>query len=331
MDNTNLLAVIPPTDDGVLVPNLNEPVTPPQSRGLLVTFWRDFRTAVPDGGVRPDVFTICCFVGAFVHPLIGLGLFALLAYVEGTVLIEENCPDVILWFRRLWRGGPTPIPPYAEAVAMLQASPNAIERNSLLIGKVFGTEWPVLPPDSLAEENIHIMGPTRIGKSKTTKLPLAKQQIAKSKYVVISFDLGGDETDIHELREAAEQAGVPFYLFTIDPTKLSHVFNPLTQSHLSDDPLERSAMITQGLGLSTGSQEYGEWWFQDCMELVADREFEEFGRPTIRETVEEITKLDLSELARRLRLTPHKLQSGEHLNIDLEKAATHSGTERPGI
>jgi hypothetical protein len=146
--------------------------------------------------------------------------------------------------------------------------------------------------------------------------------------VSVFLDLGGDLTDVHEMREAAEAAGLPFYLFTIAPENESHPFNPVTQTYITEAD-EMGDIIAQGLGITRPSQQHGEWYFVSQSRRLAVAQFREFRRPSIMETMKAIEKLPLGELAKRLNLSARDIEHGEHINIELQQLARIAGANAP--
>jgi hypothetical protein len=212
---------------------------------------------------------------------------------------------------------------------MLRKSPNEIERRSILLGTVRGTSWPILIPDEIRREHVHITGSSGSGKSKSVKNPMLLQIINRREEVVIILDLGGDISDVHEFHEAANATGTPFYLFTTEGMNGSHEFNPIAQSYI-DAGADVGSLLMQGLGITGPSQEYGKWYFASQAEKRASRQFKAFARPTVRETMQEVAKLPLGELAKRLNLSARDIEHGEQANLELRKIAEIPGANGPG-
>ena len=82
-------------------------------------------------------------------------------------------------------------------------------------------------PESLANQHLHVMGPTGCGKTATLMLPLAIQAIEKG-YGACLVDFKGDYSLIQSIQEKCKQVGKKFYFFSIDPRERTDPYNPLS-------------------------------------------------------------------------------------------------------
>lgn len=123
-------------------------------------------------------------------------------------------------------------------VKRMHQSANSIERNSTYWGYTVDEEYPVLIPDELLFEHVHILGGTGTGKSALGLSPLTVQLIRQGNGPVLVLDLKGDMALFNTARIEAEAAGRKFKWFTNKPNRSTYVFNPWRQAYLEGMTLQ---------------------------------------------------------------------------------------------
>jgi hypothetical protein len=264
------------------------------------------------------------FLGFGLNPLLSIIALGFFTYVETCAWVYWLDIDLGRWFG----ARQAPVPTYQEALEMLGKSPDPIERNSIYLGTVLGPGWPVLAPPDLFREGVQVTGPAGAWKSSGTVEPILFQKIARADEVIIILDLGGDASSVHKYRDAAKRAGIPFYLFTTDPEKKSHVFNPLTQSHLR--PGEKlGQMFCQALGITGPGRSPDDAFFASQAEQLGIKEFELLNRPTFREVMAKVDELSLGDRVKVFGLSARSIEFGERVNLDLRAASNVLGMNGP--
>jgi hypothetical protein len=312
MDNTNLLGPTPPRGNTVFAENIQPPKAYSEPRLLTVAL---------DIINHPILGYVCVpFVMAFMIACMAFPpLFLLVALVVILFVAHEFLAvcgfNVLGYLRR--EPEPIPLPPYAEAVKMLRESPNAIERNSVLIGAVAGTQVPVLVPTAVLMQNVHIIGPVGSYKTWMALLGIVSQMIAMRRFVTFYCCLKGDKGAMHFLRREARRVGLPFHVVTMDPELPSEVFNPLNQSCFRS-PAERAAMILQVLGLNNASTVHGESYWQSMNATRAKRQMGAFPDcRSFRELDQAASLLGKGDLAKKLNYSVQELEHGAHFASEI--------------
>jgi hypothetical protein len=307
MQFETLLGRVPSTAKSVFAKNLRDKLPEAPKPNFLVWRWASLREA----------FGFIVLVIALTLP----PLFAQNGWftIPWTVFVLSL--EIFAWFHwykvdpwRAFRKTPkTGLPEYKEAVAMLRGSKNAMERDSILLGNVSGTSWPVLIPFAALIQNAHIYGPIGSYKSWMALLGMEHQVILRGDSVVFHVCLKGDVATMQFLRAAAAAAGLPFRLITIDPGLPSEGYNPLNQS-CTPTPGERAAKILQVFGLNTASTAHGESYWQAMSATRAKKQIAAFPEcRTFRELDQAAAALGNPGLAKKLECTVQELERGMHV------------------
>jgi len=152
-----------------------------------------------------------------------------------------------------------------DLVNRVRRSGDPVEKESLLLGVNAWDDTPVIVPRDVFREHAHILGDSGSGKTSLGIASLLTQFVRFRDCSVVIIDLKGDDLALFEgARIEAERAGLKFRWFTNELDKPSHIFNPLTQSHLPRlTPYQRTDVLTSALGLQYGS-DYGRGFFSDA-------------------------------------------------------------------
>ncbi len=151
-------------------------------------------------------------------------------------------------------------------VARLHDSRNPLERQSVWVGCHLQHGYPILVDRSLYFEHAHVVGSAGSGKTALSLTSDITQLIRSSRSEdpaggIVILDCKGDPALLHTAREEALAAGRKFRLFTNQPGRPSHGFNPLLNCGATKLSLsEIVGVIAQALNLYHG-EGYGRGFF----------------------------------------------------------------------
>lgn len=86
-------------------------------------------------------------------------------------------------------------------------------------------------PIGLANQHIHILGPTGCGKTALAIMPIGIQVIARG-YGAAFVDFKGDYGLIQNIAQKCKEEGKRFYYFSINPSEKSEAYNPLASGNV---------------------------------------------------------------------------------------------------
>ena len=184
----------------------------------------------------------------------------------------------------------TPKTAWDRRVERIQHSLDPVERRHLYLGKSREFGYPVLLDRELLHQHAWIHGGTGsrktslgvstlsaqliAGESKARRewlgqMGVGREQEPDERCSVLVLDLKGDPSLLWSCYLEAEQAGVPFKLFTNVVGRQSHVFNPLDPAHLAalTTTNQRCQTILQALSAEYGSG-YGRSFYSAMNEIV---------------------------------------------------------------
>jgi len=120
-----------------------------------------------------------------------------------------------------------PVCDWEGYVRRLQQSADTKVRNHLFMGVHATEDYPVLVPQKVIAEHVHLLGDSGSGKTALGLAPLLSQLIAAQDSAVVIIDLKGDMA----LFEAARLGAGPgrFKFFTNEIGKATYAFNPFSQ------------------------------------------------------------------------------------------------------
>lgn len=168
--------------------------------------------------------------------------------------------------------------------------------------------------EQLAEKHLAIEG--RIGQRKTLfLLTLLKQYLRLLHHVVIYIDLGGDLAAAWILKEAAEQAGKPFYFFSLGAHDGCSWDPVLNTPAFQDDVSVAVAGLAQGLRLEHG-EGYGKTFWSRLSTRDIAQAFNHLAAagiplPTFQQLAEELSRM--AESARSAQQTSEAYLAAEQL------------------
>ena len=166
---------------------------------------------------------------------------------------------------------------FNRIVRRILFSANAEERRHLYLGRGYFGDYPLLLADEYLSNHVVIRGASGRGKSTLLVRLILQLLLAQAperldwlarrgerpprRTSIVIGDLKGEPAVLNAIREVCRALGIPFKLFCDHPGSASHVFNPLSQSHL---PLFTTSQLVQMLleaaGLTYGSG-YGKGYF----------------------------------------------------------------------
>ena len=151
-------------------------------------------------------------------------------------------------------------------------STNAIERNSLFMGRLEFDGSPLLVPRAVFQEHAHILGDSGSGKTARGLIPLAEQLVADGESSLMVIDLKGDSQEmLASLQIAAQRTDgppIPIRYFSIREDQATFAFNIFqlpcwTQLNL----FQRTDVLCGALGLVYGT-DYGQGYFSSANAAV---------------------------------------------------------------
>lgn len=205
-------------------------------------------------------------------------------------------------------------------VQRLLESENPVERDSTYWGYTLHHEYPVLVPNDLLFEHVHILGGTGTGKTALGISPLMIQLIRRNDGPVMVLDLKGDNALFHTARIEAEAANRKFKWFTNKPGRSTYVFNPWRQSYLDGMAIQEIlGLFLLSLNLHHGD-DYGRGYFslasrtllQDCLKRALDLEQATQRRGSQTQCVPQ-SFVELEAQLRQLSNGTEEYRAGQHL------------------
>lgn len=327
MDNSNLLGDIPSTEGTVLAKNIGKPVAPPQLANRLVSYWAYLKNwsaleESPFSAVTLIAIFSMLLLGNVFRPILYLTLPPFL-YLEISTIMMRWCPEFYWKLRRPFVKIelPEPVLGFQEAVTLVQNSPNPIERNSILLGNVAGTNWPVLVPINTFLRHKQVVGPTGMHKTWIVVMNIVTQQIMRKAFVNI-ITLGKEEKAlVNYLAHLAKNAGLPFYFLTMNGRVPSMVLKPMKQSCFEGAD-EHVPMLLQTFGLNTGETTHGASYWQSQSAKLAKRLLQAFPEATtFRELGEAVEPFRTNELTARLNMSAREIEHGNHFLTEIANLA----------
>ena len=205
-------------------------------------------------------------------------------------------------------------------VARLHESRNPLERQSVWVGCHLQHGYPILVDRSLYFEHAHVVGSAGSGKTALSLASDVTQLIRNCKGEdaaggIVILDCKGDPALLHTAREEALAAGRKFRLFTNQPGRPTHGFNPLL--HCSTTGLSLSetvGVIAQSLNLYHG-EGYGRGFFgaasKALLQAAYKSSFTFGGADLLRPPIESFEQLE--EILRDTSNDPKVFQAAQQL------------------
>lgn len=171
---------------------------------------------------------------------------------------------------------------WKQIAATLRNSSNAIERDSLYLGRVASDQSPLIVPRKVFSHHAHFLGDSGSGKTSRGLAPLIEQLVGRGDCSGMLLDLKGDSQELLQTARAAsrtaEESGVivPVKAWSLNSQHASHAFNPMCLecwSRLS--LLDKTDALCGALGLNYGS-EYGAGYYSSANAAVVHATLKHF-------------------------------------------------------
>lgn len=241
---------------------------------LLMTLgdWRD-------AAARPEhLGMLLALLLAAVLATVVAGLFAVAAVALATLLIGLPA------YSKYALPSERTIQPdeWKQITDTLRESHNAVERDSLFLGRVASDNSPMLVPREIIDHHAHLSGDSGPGKTSRGLAPLIEQLVGRGDCSCMVLDLKGDSQELLQAAIAAGQTagergvGVPIKAWNLDADLATHAFNPFKLSSWGRLTLTgKTDALCGALGLNYGS-EYGEGYYSSANAAVVHATLKRF-------------------------------------------------------
>lgn len=186
--------------------------------------------------------------------------------------------------------------------------------------------YPFLMPQEWWKSHMHILGATRSGKTSRGLHPIAAFKIQQGLGPVILLDMRGDDVMFHGLRQAAEDAGRPFFHFSNVPWFSTYLFSPWSQDIFDHIPLHQFVQFNMSVldlfhGPGYGRGHYTAQSRGSFMEAMSFKRGSNSGEWLVTPETQRITSFhEAYERVKSLRGKP-EYRDAQHLLIVLQDLA----------
>lgn len=224
----------------------------------------------------------------------------------------------------------------ATVIEDLRRSPDAIERDSVFLGRVVADGSPVLVPREVFGQHAHGLGDSGGGKTSLFLCPIIEQLASKGDCSVIVLDLKADSLELLASQQSAVETArrewskwLPVKVFSNQFDRPTFAFNPMTQPFWSKlDRLTQTDILCGATGLTYGS-DYGEGFYSSANAANVYYALKTF--PHIRTFRELATGLGHVILhAKKHELNPEIRRAGVHVHEVMKRLAACQPLNVPG-
>jgi hypothetical protein len=223
------------------------------------------------------------------------------------------------------RNMPPPLPRGAAlseyATALLQTSPDELERKHVFCGLIHDCEWdnPLLLSRDYFANHAIVLGSTGAGKTTRFVLPAIKALLAMRCASIVYTAFRRDWRVVWALVKIATDLGIPVDLITTVRRLASQVFNiMLDKAWILSDPSERAQMILAAAGMAKG-EAHGKGFWADMNAKILRDLFA--GLPELRSFREYDQALKDPQLRARAGITAHQIEQASHAVDWLDRTA----------
>ena len=217
---------------------------------------------------------------------------------------------------------------WSSLVENVQSSSNAVEKESLYMGRVLSDQSPLLVPRNMHEEHIHILGDTGCGKTALGLAPFIEQVIGFGDCSVIVVDLKADSNELlatmiaaADKHRAAGRVELPLKYLSTQEDLPSYAFNPQTQAFWKQfNTFSKTDLLTGATDLNYGT-DFGAAFFSAANEGVVNLSLESSpDAETFRELADQCGQI-LSSASNKQKLHPEMRRNGTHVHEILKRLA----------
>lgn len=215
----------------------------------------------------------------------------------------------------------------ATVIKDLRRSPDAIERDSVFLGRVVADGSPVLVPRSVFRQHAHGLGDSGGGKTSLFLCPVIEQLASNGDCSVIVLDLKADSLELLASQQNAVETArrewskwLPVKVFSNQFDRPTFAFNPMTQPFWSKlNRITKTDILCGATGLTYGS-DYGEGFYSSANAANVYYALKTFPHiRTFRELATALGHVIVS--AKKHELNPEIRRAGVHVHEVMKRLA----------